>query len=148
MAYLACCGVFHHGDGVPVTAEALMRSRYCAYALQDADYLQNTWHETKSPKTIDFSKENAQWLRLEIVETKKGGANDGKGVVSFKAFFQQEGEDFVMRETSRFVKEKGRWLYVDGSGAISKVADIGLQSKNGACPCGSGKKYKRCCGVA
>lgn len=73
-----------------------MRSRYTAYALRNGAYLQETWDATKRPEKIDFSRENIDWLRLEIIETKKGGIKDSKGVVSFKAYFMQDGEERVI----------------------------------------------------
>jgi SEC-C motif-containing protein len=124
-----------------------MRSRYTAYCLRNSEYLLATWDAANRPKSIDFSRENVIWLRLEISETKKGGVGDSKGVVSFKAFYSQDGDEFVMRETSRFVKNGSHWFYVDGVGAISKAGVVNEQSKNGACHCGSGKKFKRCCGA-
>jgi len=148
IGYAQCCEPFHTGEKLPETAVALMRSRYSAYCLRNSDYLLTTWEPAKRPKSIDFSKENVIWLRLEIGETEKGGSKDNKGVVSFKAFFSQDDEDFVMRETSRFVKNNGQWFYSDGVGTISKVDIVKGQSKNGTCHCGSGKKFKRCCGAA
>ena len=71
--YQHCCGLFHSGEKIPATAEALMRSRYTAYALRNGAYLQETWDATKRPEKIDFSRENIDWLRLEIIDTKKGG---------------------------------------------------------------------------
>lgn len=131
-----------------MTAEALMRSRYTAYALRDGAYLQATWDVTKRPERIDFSRENIEWLRLEITETKKGGINDSKGLVTFKAFYSQEGEEYAMNEISRFVKHEGRWFYLDGTiksiGKINGQVNLG---KNAPCACGSGKKFKRCCGA-
>lgn len=125
-----------------------MRSRYTAYALRDGAYLQATWDVTKRPERIDFSRENIEWLRLEITETKKGGMSDSKGLVTFKAFYSQEGEEYVMNEISRFVKHEGRWFYLDGTiksiGKINGQVNLG---KNAPCSCGSGKKFKRCCGA-
>ena len=148
LVYGECCSPFHTGEKIPVTAEALMRSRYTAYVLRDVAYLQATWQETKRPKVIDFSHENIEWLRLEVIETKKGGAADSKGLVTFKAFYQQEGEECAMNEISRFVKQSGRWFYLDGTitsiGKISGQVNLG---KNAPCACGSGKKFKRCCGA-
>jgi len=91
-----------------------MRSRYAAYALQDAAYLMATWDKSKRPAAIDFSGENVVWTRLEITDTKKGGINDNKGKVAFKAYYRQDGEEQVMVEISRFAKTKGRWFYLDG----------------------------------
>ena len=69
-----------------------MRSRYSAYVLRNAAYLQETWDATKRPEKIDFSREKIDWLRLEITDIKKGGIKDSKGVVAFKAFYSQDGD--------------------------------------------------------
>jgi SEC-C motif domain protein len=148
IAYGDCCQPFHLGEKIPSTAQALMRSRYTAYALQNGAYLQATWDATKRPESIDFSRENIEWLRLEITETKKGGAKDAKGLVTFKAFYIQNAEEHVMNEISRFTKHEGRWFYLDG--VIKSIGKVGLETnlgKNAPCACGSGKKFKRCCGA-
>lgn len=145
--YNNCCGAFHSGEQSPVTAEALMRSRFTAYALRNSDYLLSTWDSSKRPATIDFSKETAEWQSLSIVSTKKGGRNDSKGVVEFKAFYRQDDNDYFMHEISRFIKSGSRWLYLDG--VVKAVGQVGLtrhSGKNAPCSCGSGKKFKRCCG--
>ncbi len=147
LEYQNCCGLYHSGEKTPQTAEALMRSRFTAYAMHNGDYLKATWDVGKRPAEIDFSKDTAQWQRLEIVSLKKGGVNDDKGVVEFKAYYVLEGEECVMNEISRFKKVAGRWFYLDGVvksiGKVNKTAD---QGKNALCSCGSGKKFKRCCG--
>jgi len=148
IAYGECCQPFHTAQKIPTTAEALMRSRYTAYALRDGAYLQATWDITKRPESIDFSRETINWLRLEITETKKGGIKDSKGQVTFKAFYSQDNEEYVMNEISRFTKQGGRWFYLDG--VIKSIGNVGLQintGKNAPCACGSGKKFKRCCGA-
>ena len=148
IAYGECCQPFHTAQKIPTTAEALMRSRYTAYALRDGAYLQATWDITKRPESIDFSRETINWLRLEITETKKGGIKDSKGQVTFKAFYSQDNEEYVMNEISRFTKQGGRWFYLDG--VIKSISNVGLQTntgKNAPCACGSGKKFKRCCGA-
>ena len=96
VAYQQCCEPFHSGEKFPATAEALMRSRYTAYVLRNAVYLQETWNTTSRPEKIDFSRENIDWLRLEIIDIKKGAIKDSKGVVAFKAFYVQDGEEHVM----------------------------------------------------
>jgi SEC-C motif domain protein len=126
-----------------------MRSRFTAYALRNADYLLATWDATVRPKVIDFSRENIDWQGLEIVATKKGGLQDNKGVVEFKAFYSENGDKHVMHEISRFTKINGRWFYL--SGVVKSIGKLGQQTnqgKNAPCPCGSGKKFKRCCGAA
>ena len=148
ITYGECCQPFHTAQKIPTTAEALMRSRYTAYALRDGAYLQATWDITKRPESIDFSRETINWLRLEITETKKGGIKDSKGQVTFKAFYSQDNEEYVMNEISRFTKQGGRWFYLDG--IIKSISNVGLQTntgKNAPCACGSGKKFKRCCGA-
>lgn len=144
-----CCGLYHEAILFPATAEALMRSRFTAYALRDADYLRKTWDSGKCPDNIDFSRETAVWQRLEVIDTKKGGPQDDKGIVEFRAYYLQDGEECVLHEVSRFIKKEGRWLYLDGVikslGKIGSTLDLG---KNAPCPCGSGKKFKRCCGAA
>jgi len=145
--YVLCCQPFHQYNKYPNTAEVLMRTRFTAYALKNADYLLNTWDETNPPEVIDFSKEDVEWTRLEIVKTKKGSEKDSKGVVDFKAYYLQDDEEFVMHEISRFKKTANRWSYLDG--VVKSVSKAGLQTnqgKNALCSCGSGKKFKRCCG--
>jgi SEC-C motif-containing protein len=145
--YQNCCGLYHSGEKSAATAEILMRSRFTAYAMCNGDYLQATWDNSKRPPQIDFSKDTAQWQRLEIVDVKKGAANDEKGIVEFKAYFQQDGEEMVMHEISRFKKTASRWFYLDGVvKSVGKVNQTNSQGKNALCSCGSGKKFKRCCG--
>jgi SEC-C motif domain protein len=131
----------------PETAEALMRSRFSAYALRNAGYLLASWDSNTRPASIDFSKETAIWQQLQVISIRKGNIQDQTGTVEFKAYFNQDGVDCFMHEISRFVKIKQRWLYLDGViksvGKVSKTED---QGKNAPCACGSGKKFKRCCG--
>jgi SEC-C motif domain protein len=144
--YQQCCGLYHSGVKTPATAELLMRSRFSAYALHNADYLQASWDSNKRPKHIDFSKDTTQWLRLEIISVKKGQLNDEKGIVEFKAYYLLDGEESVMNEISRFKKVAGRWFYFDGVvKSIANVNQTNNQGKNALCSCGSGKKFKRCC---
>ena len=114
LQYDTCCRTFHENIKIPITAESLMRSRFTAYAMQNESYLLETWEASKRPEEINFSKENAEWTRLEILKTKKGGEKDSKGIVEFKAYYSQNDEEYVMNEISRFKKSAGRWLYLDG----------------------------------
>jgi SEC-C motif-containing protein len=101
--YDACCGRFHAGAAAP-TAEPLMRSRYTAFAVGDATYLLHTWHPTTRPSRVATG---SGWLRLEVLES-SGGLLDVEGEVRFRAH-AREG---VVEERSRFVRERGRWMYV------------------------------------
>lgn len=146
--YSQCCGLFLSGDKYPTTAEALMRSRFSAYALDNTAYILSSWASATRPDANKLSNENLIWQKLEIIDAKKGGVNDNKGVVEFKAFYLNNGENYLLHEVSRFIKKDGRWFYVDG--VVKRVGKIIPQenyAKNAPCHCGSGKKFKRCCGA-
>lgn len=157
LAFAQCCGRFikssqNGGTLFPPTAEALMRSRYTAYVLHDEMYLLQTWHMSSRPGNIDFSGvDSVTWTGLQIVNTEGGGLTDDKAMVEFIADYEVSGVRKQMHERSRFVREDGRWYYLDGkvmrnlgNAADGKVKKTG---RNEPCPCGSGKKYKRCCGA-
>jgi SEC-C motif domain protein len=147
--YSQCCHPYHSGEKLPLTAEALMRSRFSAYALDNTTYIVSTWAGSVKPEKIDFSKEPIEWTHLEIIGAKKGGVKDSKGIVEFKAFYTQNNEELALYETSRFIKTNGRWLYLDGVvKSVGKIIPQSNEGKNAPCSCGSGKKYKRCCGAA
>lgn len=119
LPYAACCGPFHGGAAAP-TAEQLMRSRYTAFARGLRAYLLDTWHPTTRPKTLVLDPEQ-QWVRLVVLEA-RGALLDSDGTVEFRATWRHSGETGVLHERSRFVREAGRWLYVDGvtQGAVSR----------------------------
>ena len=112
-AYEACCGPFHAGLPAP-TAEALMRSRYTAYVRADIDYLQATWHPDTRPEPSSLLPEpGTRWLGLEVKHAMEDGDT---ATVTFVARFKVGGRPAVrLHERSRFVREGGRWRYVDGS---------------------------------
>ncbi|MBG6213658.1 SEC-C motif-containing protein [Cryobacterium sp. CAN_C3] len=88
--YSVCCGRFHSGATVPLTAERLMRSRYSAYACGNAQYLLNTWHPLTKPVSLDLDAA-ITWRWLDIVRTVGGGLFDREGVVEFIAHFRVDG---------------------------------------------------------
>jgi len=148
----AYCQPFIHGDKRPPTAADLMASRYVAYATGAIDYLLETHDpktrsETDRKSTEDWSR-RAQWQGLEIVSTDKGGPEDDEGYVEFIARYAMDGVDHVHRERSRFRRQDGRWYFVSGA----KVGNATVRNegpkvgRNDPCPCGSGKKFKKCCG--
>lgn len=115
--YAACCGRFIDTPGQPApTAEALMRSRYTAYAQGQEAYLLATWQEATRPSTLDLTDDAAvvKWLGLEIRRTELGGEHDQTGVVEFVARYKVGGRAHRLHETSRFRRENGRWFYLDG----------------------------------
>ena len=117
-----------------------MRSRYSAYVLKLNDYLRDTWHPSTRPQELDVSADDTPWQRLQIISCEKGGEVDSEGKVEFAAFYQGG----QLHERSRFVREGGRWFYLDGE--ILAPLQEEKPGRNAPCPCGSGKKYKRCCG--
>ena len=124
-----------------------MRSRYTAYVLKNSEYLLKTWHPQKRPVSIDFSKESANWQHLEIISIQNGGVKDQRAIVEFEAYYLLDGTEQVMKEISRFKKENCAWYYLDGK--VKSIASKGgptNQGLNALCACGSGKKFKRCCG--
>ena len=119
-----------------------MRSRYVAYVRGERDYLLNTWHASSRPEHLDLS-EQPDWQRLEIVACVAGQPGDLQGEVEFAAHYRGPLGPACLRERSRFVYEQGHWFYLDGRSAKTRSDKIG---RNAPCPCGSGKKYKQCCG--
>ncbi|BDY13611.1 YchJ family protein [Hydrogenimonas cancrithermarum] len=111
LGYEECCGKFVEGKAHAPTAEALMRSRYAAYALKRADYIVQTALHADNRDSIASWMEKAEFFRLEIVQTKRGGVLDKKGIVEFRAWFKEEDEEYILHEISAFVKRKGRWYY-------------------------------------
>jgi len=142
LAYGECCGPFLSGIASPESAASLMRSRYTAFCLKDAAYVLKTWHPSKRPGILDFSGDETVWRGLSVLRHEGGGAFDSEGIVEFVASYQQGGKLLRLHETSRFLREAGEWRYVDGD--IHPEAKSG---RNDPCSCGSGKKYKKCCGA-
>lgn len=113
--YDACCGRFHRGDADAPTAERLMRSRYAAYAVGDVAYLLRTWHPDHRPVSLELDPD-VRWYRLDIERTTRGGMLDAEGTVEFRAHYQSAAGAGEQHENSRFVREGGRWVYVDAAG--------------------------------
>jgi SEC-C motif-containing protein len=110
--YGACCGPIHRGDMRAPTAERLMRSRFAAYARGDAAYLARSWHPSTRPAELVLDA-TVRWFRLTILHTEEGGPQDAAGVVEFEAAYRHEGARGSQRETSRFARHAGSWVYVD-----------------------------------
>ena len=122
LTYDECCGRYHQGYTTSTrapTAEALMRSRYSAYALAISNnpqgramltYLHATWHPMTNPDDLEISP--TQWLGLEVVDAQESG---DAAVVEFTAHYKASGLAGQMHETSRFVRDaQAGWLYIDG----------------------------------
>ncbi|MBW3843350.1 SecC motif-containing protein [Aeromonas hydrophila] len=137
-----CCGSLHRGAAAQ-TPEQLMRSRYSAFVLGLGEYLVHSWHpDYLGDLTAEqLSQTDTQWDGLEIIAS-QGGPADPLGMVEFKAWFMEGEARHCLHERSRFVRYQGRWVYTDGEQDPEPLR-VG---RNNPCPCGSGKKFKKCCG--
>jgi SEC-C motif-containing protein len=90
-----------------------MRSRYAAFVLGNADYLRASWHPSTRPEELALETE-VRWLGLDVRRCERGGAGDGEGTVEFVARYKVNGRAGRLHEVSRFLREDGRWYYLDG----------------------------------
>lgn len=98
----------------PATAEELMRSRFAAFKRADAAWLLRTWHPSTRPAELDLT-DNPHWRGLQIVDAVDGGADADSGVVEFRATYLRDDDSIgILHERSRFLRDDGRWFYVDG----------------------------------
>ena len=112
-ALAACCGPLLDGAAVAPTAEALMRSRYSAYALDREDYLLDTWHASTRPPGLELEQQpRPRWIGLSILGHQR--LDDTHATVEFVARYRVGGRAHRLHETSRFILDAQRWFYVDG----------------------------------
>lgn len=163
-SYENCCGLYIGGKKLPDTAEKLMRSRYSAHTMGAIDYIRETMvpEERKSfdPDATRRWANESKWKGLKILSTSEGTPDDTTGTVEFVATYERGGTVFEHHEVSQFQNLKGRWFFVDGEAHEHKegeshhhhppvkqvVREAAKVGRNEQCPCGSGKKYKKCCG--
>ena len=111
--YTTCCARYVEGNESAPSAEALMRSRYTAYTLLREDYLLTTWHPSTRPAALGLAEDAAtKWLGLEVKHHEQQDACHAS--VEFVARYKVNGRAHRLHEISRFVREDGRWLYIDG----------------------------------
>lgn len=109
--YATCCGRYHNGEPAP-DALTLMRSRYSAYALRLEPYLLASWHDSTRPAALDLAADNTKWTGLEI--RKHNAESADRATVEFVARCKIGGSAARLHEVSRFVREDGKWFYLDG----------------------------------
>ena len=112
LTYPECCARLHGGETIAATAEQLMRSRFSAFAVGDATYLRETWHPSTRPAELSLDA-GLRWYRLDILARTRGGLADVEGTVEFRAHYRGD-ESGALHEVSRFVRQQGRWWYLDG----------------------------------
>jgi SEC-C motif-containing protein len=152
-SYEACCGPIIEGTQKAATAEAVMRSRYSAYTKHAYAHLERTLsaEQRKDFSAEDTKKwaENSEWLGLTVMRTEAGGPEDTSGLVEFSARFKANGQEHEHVEIAKFEKTEGEWLYAGMLETHEEPfrREAPKVGRNDPCPCGSGKKYKKCCGA-
>ena len=129
-----------------------MRARYSSYVTGDVLFLKSSATEEVQAEFDEAASKAwsaaAEWHGLEIISTEKGGPKDKEGVVEFRALYTANGEFCNHHEVATFVKDRSGWKFEDGDlvGETPTVREEPKVGRNDPCPCGSGKKYKKCCG--
>jgi len=151
--YAACCEPIISGQKLAASPEHLMRSRYSAYAKQEISWLKDSLEESQrgdfDEKSVSEWAASSEWLGLQIVRTEKGGPEDTTGLVEFIARFKQGDATREHHELGEFRKVNKAWYFYDGRAV--KPAPFKHEKpqvgRNDPCTCGSGKKFKKCCGA-
>jgi len=149
-AYSACCEPAISGARPAETAEQLMRARYAAHVKVQMDFLFATTHPDHR-QGYDHAgtkawAEGADWQELQIIATHKGGPDDTTGEVEFIARYREKDMQREHHELAKFKREKGAWFFTDGAMVKPKPLAVTKIGRNDPCTCGSGLKYKKCCG--
>ena len=148
--YAVCCEPIITGKKLAETAEQLMRARYSAHVKVDVDFLYASTHpdyrEGYDHKGTKTWAENSEWLGLDILATTDGGPGDESGEVEFIARFRNKDGTRKHHERGLFKREKKKWLFTEGNMVKGQPISVTKIGRNDPCPCGSGKKYKKCCG--
>ena len=137
----ACCKPVLDNHRCAETAESLMRSRYTAFVQKHDQHILASWHPRTRPQTLNFDDHPVVWLGLEIHDCHNGGHTDNNGIVEFTSTYLENGQLCRLREKSEFLKENDLWYYLRGECTVKREKI----ERNRLCPCGSGKKFKRCC---
>ena len=146
-----CCAPIHAGQPAP-TALALMRARYAAYAMGNIDYVERTCVQElrKEFNRLDAERysEEAEWLGLNILRVVDGEVEDQTGQVEFRIQYKHKGQKLTQHELADFRRVDGEWFYsnYEINPKSAPVVHGERAGRNDPCPCGSEKKYKKCCG--
>ncbi|PSW65989.1 hypothetical protein C0W88_06310 [Photobacterium leiognathi subsp. mandapamensis] len=158
---IECCKPIHLDHAKALHPEQLMRARYSAHVLGLVDFVVQTYHpscEAEQHRDAIAESVNLKWLGLDVLNSDI--AESSEGFVEFKAMYKEVGSEYILQERSRFLKEEinGQpcWFYIDGeypelppveqAAPPSPVKSDKTVGRNDPCPCGSGKKFKKCCG--
>ncbi len=144
----ACCEPILQQQRAAATAEQLMRSRFTAHVVHDHRHLHRTYLGTaRQPYVEDKDAVDLDWRRL-VVHAHEVGPKSDLATVDFTAYYEDDGAERAIHEKSEFLKIDGVWFYTRAlrSGPAPIRSTHPKVGRNDPCPCGSGKKYKQCCG--
>jgi SEC-C motif domain protein len=148
--YEGCCEPIISGKKTAETAEQLMRARYAAHVKAEIDFLFDSTHpdhqEGYDHKGTRTWAEDSEWHGLEILHTVQGGPGDEEGEVEFIARFRDKDGVRSHHERGQFKRKGKKWLFTDGIMVKAQPLNSSKVGRNDPCSCGSGKKYKKCCG--
>lgn len=148
--YDVCCEPVITGKKLAETPEQLMRARYSAHVKVEVDFLFESTHpqyrKDYDHKGTRVWAENSEWYGLEIVEASQVGAKDVEGEVEFIAQFRDKEGRRKHHERGQFKRKGKRWLFTEGVMVKPKPVSVDKVGRNDPCTCGSGIKYKKCCG--
>lgn len=149
--YDTCCGPIITGARKAATAAELMRSRYTAFANGSVDWIEASHDpETRGDFDVEQTREwsqRSEWHGFEVVRTEAGGPEDREGQVEFIAHYSIQGTPIDHHEISHFRRDGDTWYFRDGKEVpVTVRRDSPKVGRNDPCPCGSGKKHKKCCG--
>ena len=113
LVYAGCCRELHSGRVLAHSALQLMRSRYSAFTLGNADYLVKSWHPDTRPASVTID-ESQRWIGLKIKTVSHRGTGEDEGSVEFVARYKVQGKAYRVQENSRFRRLDGQWYYLDG----------------------------------
>jgi len=151
--YAACCEPVIKGARQAASPAELMRARYTAYTRVEMDFILASLHpdaqEDHDPDNAREWAENSEWHGLEIIGTEGGGPDDDTGTVEFSASYTYDGDTSRYHEIAEFARVDGVWYFREGHRGVRKpvVRDAPKVGRNDPCSCGSGRKFKRCCGA-
>ena len=149
-SFAECCEPYLQGKARAPGPEALMRSRYTAYVLLEMPYLADTLHPGQRSDYDEAGAEKwareSDWEGLEIVDVSPPAGNSG--TVEFRATYRRNGEKMLHHELAEFRKSGDTWYFFDGKmvGPGQFIRETPKVGRNDPCPCGSGRKFKKCCG--
>jgi SEC-C motif domain protein len=148
--YANCCEPILNGSSHAIIAEQLMRARYTAFTVHQVDFI----YESTHPDHRDgFDREGTRawaeqssWQGLEIIGSSLGGENDNEGEVEFIARYKEKESNREHHERAQFRKCDNQWFFAESVMVKQQPLLVTKIGRNDPCLCGSGLKYKKCCG--